>query len=77
MPAQAKKKQKAITVAAVVAFLLALITSFALSDDADENIPFIGAFLISFILFFVLAYMITLMIVGLFKDNKPTDDHTE
>lgn len=73
MPQPRKKKNKAVTVAAVAAFVLAAITAFAFSGEAgttDEDLPFMGTFIIASVLYFILIYTLVLLAVGLFKDNK-------
>ncbi len=73
MPQPREKKNKAVTVAAVAAFVLAAITALAFSGEAgttDEDLPFMGTFIITSVLYFILIYTLVLLVVGLFKDNK-------
>jgi FtsH-binding integral membrane protein len=74
MPQQLReKKNKAVTVAAVAAFFLAAVTAFAFSGEVgttDEDLPFMGTFMIASVLYFILIYTLVLLVIGLFKDNK-------
>lgn len=73
MPQQRVKRQKAITVAAVLVFFLAFITAIAFStgyDGNDESLNIIIMFVLSTMIYFALIYPLVLITIGLFKDNN-------
>jgi len=73
MPQPRASRSKAVTVAAVAAFVLAALTALALRGEAgttDESMPFLGTFILFAVLYFIFAYTLALIAVGLFKDNR-------
>lgn len=77
MPQHRVKRQKAITVAAVLAFFLAFVTAMVYSmppTDPFEELSLIGTFIASTMVYFVPAYLLSLLSLGMFdkENNDPT-----